>query len=47
MNSSLCCTFWQIRILTKLDDDEEVPAFDDVFREDEVSNPVLCLFFYQ
>ncbi|XP_071517437.1 cell division control protein 45 homolog isoform X2 [Panulirus ornatus] len=25
----------QIRILTKLDDDEEVPAFDDVFREDE------------
>lgn len=27
----------QVRILTKLGDDEEVPAFDDVFREDEES----------
>lgn len=26
----------QVRILTKLGDDEEVPAFDDIFREDEV-----------
>ncbi|XP_037802078.1 cell division control protein 45 homolog [Penaeus monodon] len=25
----------QVRILTKLGDDEEVPAFDDIFREDE------------